>query len=47
MELIMQQIANIALSVSGISFFLFIVVLGLNVIFYPEESRLSEEELSQ
>lgn len=43
----MQQIANIALSISGISFVLLIITLGVNVLLHPEESRLSADEIYQ
>ena len=43
----MQQIANIALSISGISFVLLIITLGVNMLFHPEESRLSPDEIYQ
>ncbi|MDA3956879.1 hypothetical protein [Oceanispirochaeta sp.] len=43
----MQQLADIALSVGVGSFLLLIIVMGLNVIFHPEESRLTDDEIYQ
>jgi hypothetical protein len=43
----MQQIADIALSISGILFLLLIITLGVNVLLHPEESRLTPDEIYQ